>query len=104
VEPDEDTVDYTDGSATSNGRPDARAGSGAYYGQDDLRNLAIRVPSELKQSNNVAEILAIKETIEYNPKDITLRIRSASKLAIDGLTTNLRKWEDEGFLTRRTIT
>ncbi|KAJ7679447.1 ribonuclease H-like protein [Mycena polygramma] len=93
----DDIVVYTDGSATNNGRVDARAGSGAFYGQDDHRNLAIRVPEELKQSNNVAEILAVKETVESNPKDIPLRIKSDSKLVIDGLTKNLQRWEDEGF-------
>ncbi|KAJ7676734.1 ribonuclease H-like protein [Mycena polygramma] len=100
MEPEEDEdeiIVYTDGSATNNGREDARAGSGAFYGANDQRNLAIRVPEELKQSNNVAEILAVKETVESNPKDILLRIKSDSKLVIDGLTKNLRRWEDEGF-------
>lgn len=93
----EDIVVYTDCSATNNGRADARAGSGAYYGPDDARNLAIRVPQELKQSNNVAEILAVKETVGSNPRDIPLRVKSDCKLIVDGLTANLGRWEDEGF-------
>ncbi|KAJ6498521.1 hypothetical protein C8R47DRAFT_971760, partial [Mycena vitilis] len=83
MEPEEDEdeiIVYTDGSATNNGREDARAGSGAFYGAIDQQNLAIRVPEELKQSNNVAEILAVKETVESNPKGILLRIKSDSKL------------------------
>jgi ribonuclease HI len=67
----------------------AEPGSGAFYGPDDNRNLAIRVPEELKQSNNVAEILAVKETIKLNPIDVLLRIKSDSKSVIDGLTKNL---------------
>jgi ribonuclease HI len=78
----------------NNGRMDARAGSGAFYGPDDNINLAIRVPEELKKSNNIAEILAVKETIELNPIDVPLRIKSDSKLVIDGLT---KRWEEEGF-------
>jgi ribonuclease HI len=97
-EPDEDdVVVYTDGSATGNGRHDASAGSGAYYAEEDVRNLVIRVPEEMRQTNNVAEILAVKETIEANPKNIALRIKTDSKLVVDGLTANLRRWEDEGF-------
>ena len=53
----------------------------------------------LRSSNNVGEILAIKEAIEMNPKDIPLRIISNSKTTIEGLTRNLRNWEDEGFKT-----
>ncbi|KAJ7858875.1 hypothetical protein B0H13DRAFT_2356350 [Mycena leptocephala] len=97
-EPDgEPVIVYTDGSATNNGKADARAGAGAYYGPNDVRNLAIRVPEELGPSNQSAEVLAIKETIETNPKDIVLKIRSDSKYAVDGLTKHLREWEKEGF-------
>ncbi|KAJ7152401.1 hypothetical protein C8R46DRAFT_1357467 [Mycena filopes] len=97
-EADEDRIIvYTDGSATNNGKANARAGAGAYYGPDDVRNLAIRVPEEQLPSNQTAEILAIKETIESNPKDVPLKILSDSKYVIEGLTKNLHKWEDEGF-------
>ncbi|KAJ6548853.1 hypothetical protein B0H19DRAFT_855805, partial [Mycena capillaripes] len=61
-EPDEDEkIIYTDGSAINNGKEDAQAGAGVYYGPNDGRNRAIRVPTELLPSNNVGEILAIKE-------------------------------------------
>jgi ribonuclease HI len=60
-EPDEDEiVVYTDGSATNNGREDVEAGAGIYYGPNDTRNRAIRVPNELQPSNNVGELIAIK--------------------------------------------
>lgn len=101
-EPDEDEiVVYTDGSATNNGREDAEAGAGIYYGPGDVRNRAIRVPNELQPSNNIGEILAIKEAIEDNPKDVPLRIISDSKTVIEGLTKHLREWEDDGFLTTK---
>jgi ribonuclease HI len=51
-EPNEDPVIvYTDSSATSNRKADARAGSGEYYGPGDVRNLAIRFPKEIESSN-----------------------------------------------------
>jgi hypothetical protein len=41
---------YTDGSCMNNGRPDARCGAGIWYGEDDDRNRAVRVPGH-EQSN-----------------------------------------------------
>ncbi|KAJ6559704.1 hypothetical protein B0H19DRAFT_944653, partial [Mycena capillaripes] len=61
-EPDEEEiVVYTDGSAINNGRDDPKAGSGIYFGDGDVRNMAIRIPEELSPSNQMAEMLAIKE-------------------------------------------
>ncbi|KAJ7671504.1 RnaseH-domain-containing protein [Mycena polygramma] len=44
-------------------------------------------------------MLAIKEAIEVAPPDAPLRIFSDSKYAIDGLTKNMHRWQDEGFHT-----
>ncbi|KAJ7140527.1 ribonuclease H-like protein [Mycena crocata] len=99
-EPDEETVVvYTDGSALENGSDNVKAGSGIYYGKDDGRNMAIRVPDSLKPSNQTGEVLAAKEAAEYNPTDIPLHIKSDSRYLIDGVTKNLQRFEDEGFLT-----
>ncbi|KAJ6571551.1 hypothetical protein B0H19DRAFT_860252, partial [Mycena capillaripes] len=58
-EPDEEKIiAYTDGSAINNGKEDAQAGAGIYYGPGDGQNKMIRVPTELLPSNNVGEILA----------------------------------------------
>jgi ribonuclease HI len=110
--PNEDLIEiYTDGSAQNNGSENARAGAGIYFGDDDPRNKAIRVPDRLKPSNNVGELVAIKETVEMCPKDIPLAIHSDSRVSIDILTRNLKKNEDEGFfltansaLVRTTVT
>ena len=48
---------YTDGSCVNNGRPNARAGIGVFFGVGDKRNVSKRVVG--KQSNNTAEIAAI---------------------------------------------
>lgn len=79
-EPDEEEiVAYTDGSAINNGKEDAQARAGVYYQPGDICNMAIWVPMELLPSNNVGEILAIKETVESNPKDILLKLSVTPK-------------------------
>ncbi|KAJ6619367.1 ribonuclease H-like domain-containing protein [Mycena sp. CBHHK59/15] len=97
-EPDEEEIfACTDGSAINNGKEDAQAGAGIYYGPNDGRNRVIKVPSEFMPSNNVGEILWITETVESNPRDVPLKIISDSETSIDGLTKHLRNWEDDGF-------
>jgi ribonuclease HI len=90
---------YTDGSAIDNETDNVKAGAGVYFGEDDPRNMAIRVPRALGPSNQVGEMLAIKEAIEAAPPDAPLKIFSDSKYAVDGLTKNLQRWQDEGFHT-----
>ena len=50
---------FTDGSCSNNGRKNAKAGFGVYFGENDPRNVSKRVPGELRQTNNVGEILEI---------------------------------------------
>jgi hypothetical protein len=50
-DPDEGPIKvYTDGSAQNNGGENARAGAGIYFGDDDPRNRAIRIPDNLKKN------------------------------------------------------
>jgi ribonuclease HI len=44
----------------------------------------------------VGEIAAIIKAIETTANCIPLLIKSDSKYAIDGLTTHLENWEDQG--------
>ena len=48
---------YTDGGCINNGKPNAHAGIGVYFGENDLRNISQTYKG--KQTNNVAELLAI---------------------------------------------
>ncbi|KAF8214141.1 RnaseH-domain-containing protein [Mycena galopus ATCC 62051] len=50
-------------------------------------------------SNQIGEIIAIKEAAELAPIDSPLKIISDSKYAIEGLTKYLQNWQDEGFHT-----
>ncbi|KAJ7023367.1 hypothetical protein C8F04DRAFT_970219, partial [Mycena alexandri] len=43
-------------------------------------------------------LVAIKAAIESCPLDETLEIKSDSRVSINGLTKNLKRWEDEDFL------
>ncbi|KAJ7248903.1 hypothetical protein B0H12DRAFT_1301687 [Mycena haematopus] len=94
-----EVVAYTDGSAIDNATDKVRAGAGVYFGDGDPRNKAIRIPDEMGPSNQVGEILAIKEAVEAAPLDAPLKIFSDSKYAIDGLTKYLQNWQDDGFHT-----
>ena len=90
-------VVYTDGSCMNNGEMTARAGSGVWFGDDDDRNVGFRVPGA-DQSNQVGELAAILHAIRSVPRDQALTIKTDSMYAINGLTRNLEKWEDRGWL------
>ena len=59
---------YTDGACVNNGKVNAKAGIGIYFGKDDPRNQSKRVIG--KQTNNVAELTAIIETYKLIEQDI----------------------------------
>jgi ribonuclease HI len=63
---------FTDGSCSSNGRYNACAGIGIYFGEDDKRNISRRI--EGKQTNNTAELIAIIEAIKIIPENETKQI------------------------------
>ena len=91
------TTIYTDGSCTNNGETNARAGSGICLGENDDRNTSLRVPG-LDQSNQTGELYAILHTLHTFPPDQALEIKTDSMYAILGLTKNLEKWEDQGWM------
>jgi ribonuclease HI len=59
---------YTDGSCMHNGKPNAIAGIGIYFGDDDPRNVSRRVVG--KQSNNTGELGALIEAHEILSEEI----------------------------------
>jgi ribonuclease HI len=88
---------YTDGACINNGKQNAHCGSGVWFGPENQKNQAIRVPGEA-QSNQVgklaAVIAAINTTAPYQP----LKIISDSKCVIEGLTTHPDTWENDGWI------
>lgn len=59
---------YTDGSCSNNGKPNAVAGIGIFFGIDDIRNVSQQISG--KQTNNVAELSAIIQTYNIIKADI----------------------------------
>lgn len=87
---------YTDGSCINNGKPNAKAGIGIYFGENDSRNVSKQVTG--KQSNNTAELGAfielysiIKCEIESNTN---ITVFSDSIYAIRCVTDYGKKCED----------
>ncbi|KAF5376294.1 hypothetical protein D9615_008538 [Tricholomella constricta] len=88
----------TDGSCFDNGLENANAGAGIFYSQDGTDNLSIKVPQNYTQSNQTAEILALKEAIERAPPEGRLHIELDSKYVIQNVTSRLQRNEDEGYI------
>ena len=59
---------YTDGACSNNGRDNALAGIGIFFGINDNRNISKKI--EGKQTNNTAELSAIIETYHIIENDI----------------------------------
>jgi ribonuclease HI len=88
---------YTNSACANNGKANTRCRAGIWLTEDNNQNQAIRMPGN-EQSNQVGEIAAIIKAIETTANCIPLLIKSDSKYAIDGLTTHLENWEDQGWL------
>jgi ribonuclease HI len=71
---------YTDGACSNNGKPNAVAGIGIFFGIDDPRNVSQKLMSEsiMRQTNNVAELMAIIDTFRIIDTDLL----SGKKVAI----------------------
>jgi|UniRef100_A0A6C0IS21 ribonuclease HI len=95
----EEIVVYTDGACVNNGKSDARAGYGVYFGKNDDRNVSERYSGP--QTNNVAELLAIIRALTILKEEIeegrTVKIYSDSKYAIRCCTTYGKKCYDKGW-------
>lgn len=75
---------YTDGACSNNGKDNALAGIGIFFGIDDVRNKSNKIKG--KQTNNTAELSAIIETFYIIENDIVnckkITIVSDSEYAI----------------------
>ncbi len=93
---------YTDGCCINNGKPQAKAGIGVYFGENDSRNISKKIDG--KQTNNVAEITAIIETIILLKNELEhnkiINIFTDSKYSITCCSTygsklEKKKWTDK---------
>ena len=93
---------YTDGSCINNGKNNAKAGIGIYFGENDTRNVSERITG--KQTNNTAELSAIIkvyyqiETDIKNGKNITIvsdSIYAINCITTYGKTCSMKGWKDD---------
>ena len=95
---------FTDGACSNNGNNSAKAGIGVYFGKNDPRNVSRKING--KQTNNMAELLAIIEVFNILKKDVTpgieglekhVNIYTDSQYSIDALTKWSINWENNGW-------
>ena len=97
---------YTDGSSLGNGKKNAMAGVGVYFGKDDPRNVSEKLLGS-EQTNNRAELTAILSAIKILNKDFkkyqlykSIIIYSDSKYSIDCVTKWYKTWEKNSWKTK----
>ncbi|CAK9796381.1 Ribonuclease H1 [Anthophora plagiata] len=90
---------YTDGACSSNGRKNARAGIGVWFGDDHPLNVSETVVG--RATNNMAEIQAVtvaaKQAKKANIKN--LKINTDSQFLISCITKWMPKWKANGWMT-----
>lgn len=85
-------VIYTDGACSNNGKPNAKAGIGVYWGKDDPRNVSQGLDGA--QTNNRAEIHAAIVAINQAKRLglSAIEIRTDSQLLINAITKWIPNW------------
>lgn len=90
---------YIDGACTNNGKPNAKAGYGVYFSDDDPRNESDTVMG--KQSNNTGELTAFIRSLEILEKErqenIVINLYTDSEYVIKCVTTYGTKIERNGW-------
>jgi ribonuclease HI len=90
---------FTDGSCYNNGKKNAIAGIGIYFGNNDKRNVSERING--KQTNNTAELTAIIKVFDILKEELTqnnsIIIYSDSEYSINSLTTWAVTWEKNNW-------
>ena len=90
---------YTDGACSNNGKSDARAGFGIYFGKDDARNVSESFTG--LQTNNRAELLAIIKALTILRSEIEqgqrINIYTDSSYSIRCCTTYGEKMAKKGW-------
>ena len=90
---------YTDGACINNGKKNAKAGYGVFFGDMDSRNKSVPI-IEGKITNQVAELSAIidaVETIITTDDKTNIIIKTDSRYCIDCVTKWGCKWEKNGW-------
>lgn len=86
---------FTDGSSFNNGKKNAQAGFGVYFGENDIRNISKKVIN--KQTNNVGELLAIYNALlmlsEDNKLNDIIKIYTDSEYCLKIFQSHYNKYK-----------
>ena len=93
----EATTVHTAGSCLEDGYEDAQAGSGVWFGPEDLRNTALKIPGP-SQSKQIGQLVAVLYAIRKTPPFAPLHITTSSKYIISCFTQKLTNWEECGWI------
>ena len=86
-----------DGACKKSGDEDAGAGAGGWFPADETRNFSVRLPPGICTSQE-AEVAALLVALRRTQPTDDLILTSTSDYLITGLTKDLRKWEDRGWI------
>lgn len=89
---------YTDGSSLSNGRVNAVAGVGVFFGEGDSRNVSEALAGDV-QTNQRAELTAILRALQIAPLDREVWIYTDSSYSINCVTIWYKNWERRDWRT-----
>ncbi|CAI5445767.1 unnamed protein product [Caenorhabditis angaria] len=95
-------VVYTDGACSRNGRSDASAGWGYCWSDSNGRiNRESHGPVEGRQTNNRAELVAIRNALEssHSRNYDRVVVRTDSDLACRTMNDYVHKWDRNGYTT-----
>lgn len=95
---------YTDGACSNNGYDDSKAGYGFVVVDDNdemLFTTSEAVPDDFEQTNNIAELLAIVETLWWLEDNCLpteeIKIFSDSAYCINGINSWMGSWVKNGW-------
>lgn len=90
---------YTDGACSNNGKLRSNAGYGVFFNDNDDRNISEPVPDNMKQTNNVGELLGILKALEIliQTNDLNYTIVTDSRYCILCATSYGSKQHAKGW-------
>ncbi|KAJ7719049.1 hypothetical protein B0H16DRAFT_1796039 [Mycena metata] len=86
------------GAVESGGTSDAKAGVGILLQRAPELGSAIRIPKDLPQSVQSAEILGALLSVKQTPTEAPLRVVSRKNNILRSMTKKLPAWEDKGWI------
>lgn len=84
-------IAFTDGACINNGKRNAKAGIGVYFPNSEYPSISISLSG--KQTNNRAELMAIKLALEKCDSQTNLVIYTDSEYSINCITKWAPNWE-----------